>query len=38
MHLPASHRVMACALVDEDSASGRRCDKVEMERVRWVVC
>ncbi|CAE7259751.1 hypothetical protein AK812_SmicGene41268 [Symbiodinium microadriaticum] len=25
---------MACAWVDEDSASGRRCDKVEMERVR----
>ena len=38
MHLPASHMVMECALVDEDSASGRRCDKVDMERVRWVMC
>ena len=34
----SEERGAKCICLPATKASGRRCDKVEMERVRWVVC
>ena len=37
-HRPSSQRQTVCALVEEDSASGNRWNKVLMVLVRCVAC